>query len=235
MGLERYHRENLNYRHKRRVHRRFFFFFLFLIVLGVIFFTTFSDGGSIVGNVIGTNVQSAENLMKISSSLSIPDVSLKGNYEEISISLPEGQFAYMDNKRIPLEEPENKIILKDFKGNIDLSEDLIRAFSGKVSELRINGVPIHLEGEGTLKFSISSNSSYNSFILSEGINLKEVFFISSGEVYLEEDTLKLNSEKITLENYLGGLKIENKKINFDGFVGRVIVEGSSRKIILSNK
>jgi hypothetical protein len=232
MDLERYNRDHLNYRHRKRTHRRVFFFLFFLSVLGAILFSAFSEGGWIVGNVVSSS-QNIEDSMNIRTSLSVPHVVLKGIYEEVVLSLDGGQFVYMDNKRIPLEGSENKIILKNFKGDINLDENQINSFSGKVSELRINGVSINLEGDGSLKFSIPSNSSYTFFEIKEGVSLKEVFFVASGEVFFEDDSLNLNSEMIKFENYFGGLKIEDKRLVFDGIASRINIEGNSRKIILS--
>lgn len=233
MDLERYNRDHLNYRHRRRSHRKFFFFLFFLLVLGVILFSAFNDGGlGIVGNVVSSS-PNTDNSMNVQTSLSVPHVVLKGTYEEVILSLDGGQFVYMDNKRISLDGSENRIILKDFKGDIDLDENQINKFSGKISEIRINGVPIHLQGEGTLKFSIPSNSSYSFFEIKEGVSLKEVFFVASGEVFFEDDSLSLNSEMIKFENYFGGLKIEERRLVFNGMASKISIEGTSRKITLS--
>jgi len=233
MEFEKYKGEALDkHNRKKRLNRKIFAFFLFSLVIAIIFFSTFNGGIDLTGKVIG-NI-SSNNSMEIKTSLNIPEVELDNSYEKIAFSLNGNSFIYLDNKKISLDEAENKIILSGFRGKIELNENVIKSLEGKISEIKLNNLPINLQEGGKIKFSLSPASGYTSFEIDEGVYLKNLVFITSGNISLNEDFLKLNSEKINLENYFGGIKIIEKQLVFEGFVEKLTIEGNSRKIILSS-
>lgn len=235
MEYEKYnHNDNFYHRKERSFFgRKSFIFFSFLFVLGIIFITAFYGGGGITGNVV--NSLNQNNSIDLKASLSVPEVKLNGEYKEIILSIKKGSFVNLDNKKISLDEVENKLIIKNFDGNIEINENKIKRLEGKVSEIKINNLPINLQKGGRLKFSISPDANYNSFEINEDVHLKDVSFITSGRIDFVGDSLNLNSEKIRFTNYLGSLKIWNKKLILQGVVEDLKIEGESRKIILSNK
>jgi hypothetical protein len=224
--------EKYNYKKKKKFFgRKILIFFSFLIVLGIIFITSFYKGGSITGNAIESLNQN--NSINIKASLLVPEVNLKGDYEEITLSVKEGYFVNLDKKRISLDRFENKLVIKNFEGNIEINENNINKLEGKISEIEINNIPINSQSGGKLKFSISPGAVYNSFEISEGVYLGDVSFTTSGRIEFEGNSLKLTSEKIRFINYLGSLKIEDKKMILQGIVKSLKVDSESRKITLS--
>jgi hypothetical protein len=230
MASERYNYQN-NYKREHLFGGKSFIFFSFLIVLAIIFVTAFYKGDGITGNIIGSMDQN--NSVEFKSSLSVPEVSLDDEYEEIVLLLDKGSFVNLDNKKIALDNLENRIVIKNFKGDIKINGASINEFKGKALEVTINGLPIRSQDEKKLKFSISSGTAHKLFEINKGVRLREVSFTTSGNVIFGKDSLILNNEKITLKNYFGSLVIENKKLIFVGFAESLKIEGDSRKLVLS--
>ena len=212
---------------KKRFGKKKLIFLSFLLVLGIILCSTFYLEGGITGRVV-SNLNKSD-LINIQSSLSIPEVSLNGEYEEVIIFLEKDNAVILDKKEISLNEIENKIILKNFSGKIEFNEDYINKLEGKVSEIRINNLPIYLQTRGKIKFSLPQSTQYSSFEISEGIHLGDVSFISSGSLAYENDVLNLNSEKIRFENYFGNLRVHDKKLILEGNDRKINIDGELRK------
>jgi hypothetical protein len=215
---------------KKRFGKKTFIFLVFSFVLVTILFSAFYGNGGITGNVIGSINQN--NSIEIKTSFSVPEVSLDDEYKEIVLTLNKGGVINLDDKKITLEENENQVILKNFKGEIKIDENNIKYFKGKISEIKINNLPV-IKESGKLKISLSQNSKYSFFQIEEGVYLKNVFFITSGNINVGEDSLNLNSEKVEIKNYFGSLTLENKKLIFNGLVESINIEGGSRKVTLS--
>jgi hypothetical protein len=222
-----YHKE---YYGNKKFKRKFLIGFLGVFIIFFITFLFYNNGG-ITGNVIGS--LNHNNSIEIKTSFSIPEVSLDDEYEEIVLTLNKGGVINLDNKKITLEENENQVILKNFKGEIKIDENNIKELKGKIFEIRINNLPINLKESGKLKISLSQNSKYSFFQIEEGVYLKNVFFITSGNINVGGDSLNLNSEKIEIKNYFGSLTIKDKKIILEGLVENLNIESNSRKISLS--
>lgn len=234
MDSEKYNWSNRNYSYKRkRSTAKTFLFLFFILVVAVILLSAFYDGFSITGKSIDSPNQN--NSISIKTSLSIPDIVLKDEYSEIAFNLPKGSFVNLDNKKISLEQIENRIVILNFKGIMEINENTITKLEGKISEIKINGIPINMEDGKKIKFSIDPEIRYNFFEIKEGVYLRDVSFLTSGDVFIGRDSITLNSEKINFKNYLGSLKIINRKLVLDGFSESVKIEGESRKIILTNK
>jgi len=217
--------------YRKHRHGKLFIFLSFLFVLGIIFFTSFYKGG-IAGNIIGPLNQS--NLMEIKAFLSVPEVVLEGEYGEIVLSLKKDSFIYLDDKKIDLDQFENKIIIRDFKGNIEVNEINISRLEGKISEIKINNFPIYSQEDKKLKFSLSPGAIHNSFEIKNDALLRDISFVTTGRVSFGGDSLNLNSEKIRFINYLGDLKIEDKKLILQGNIETLKIDSESRKITFSS-
>lgn len=233
MDFDKYNKKHYygNEYKKKRFGKKTFIFLAFSFVLVTILFSAFYGNGGITGNVIGS--VNHNNSIEIETSFSVPEVSLNDEYDEIILTLNKGGIINLDNKKITLEENENQVILKNFKGEIKLDETNIKELRGKISEIKINNLPINLKESGKLKISLSQNSKYSFFQIEEGVYLKNVFFITSGNINVGEDSLNLNSEKVEIKNYFGSLTLENKKLIFNGLVESINIEGGSRKVTLS--
>jgi hypothetical protein len=234
MGLEKYNHEIVekNYKRKKR-NKALFVFLLFSVVVGIIFFSSFYNGGIITGNSVKKIL--TNDSMQISTSLSVPEVFLKDSFEEVFISAGQEGLVYIDDKKISLKEIQNNLSLKDFSGSIKLNGEHINLLEGKISEIKINNVSINLQGEGRIKLVFNENTPYEIFEIKEGVFLEKVFFVSSGEINFEEDSINLKSEKVSFENYFGGLKVKDKKLILNGFAEKITIDGDSRKIVLSKK
>jgi hypothetical protein len=232
MEYEKYNPQSNYQKGKIFFNRNFFIFLSFLVVIGIIFLTTYYNGFAITGDFIKSTNQN--NSIKIKTSIYVSELNLDGEYEEIAFIVKKGSFIYLDNKKISPDGLENKIVIKDFKGDILINKSMISNFEGKVSQININNVPINLQSGGRLKFSLSSDAIYNLFEIKENIKLKDISFVTSGSVDFGGDFLNLNSEKIKFINYLGSLKIENEKLILNGYVESLKIDSESRKIILSN-
>ncbi len=231
MELGRYNNEHLHFAHRRKVKREIFFFVFFTFVIGIILLSSFYGESFLTGKVIGKISQ--EELIDFQALLSVPDLSLEGNYDEVMVTLGMGQDIYIDNKRISLTEFENKIIFFNFNGKINLNKSGVLNLEGKSSEIKINNIPINSRKNRSLKVSIPQNPPYKSFEIKEEVYIKEIDFESSGKLNLDKDTLNLNSERIKIKNYQGSLKLENSRMNLNGKVEMVEIHGNFSKISLS--
>lgn len=200
-------------------------------LLLISFLFIFLKGGIITGNTI--NAMNQSNAIEIKTSFYIPELTLEDEYKKIELSLDRGTIIKLDNKKITLEDIKNKIILKDFEGKIKINEDKIKELNGEVSEIRINNLPINLEENGKLKVSLYKGSGYSFLKIKEDVNLKELFFKTSGTIKVGGDSLNLNSEEIQIKNYIGELKIENRKLILEGLVEEINIDSSSRSLSLS--
>lgn len=223
-----YHKEY--YGNKQDFKKKFLIGLLVVFLVASFVFLFYNNSGLTGRAVEKINYN---NSIEIVTSFSIPEVDLDGAYEEIVLYLDGGAVLKIDNKKINLEENENEIILKNFKGEINLNEDYLTKLTGKVSEIKINNLPLTLQEEGKIKISLSENSRYSFFEIDKGVYLNKVFFTTSGSLLFGGDLLNLNSEKIELKNYFGKLTIKDKKLILDGFIESLNIEGSSRKLSLS--
>jgi hypothetical protein len=232
MDFDKYNQKYYQTSHKKRMFgKKTLIFFAFSFVLVIVLFSAFYGNGGITGNVVA-NINH-NNSIKIKTSFSVPEIKLDDEYKEIILHLEKGAILKIDNKKINLEEDENKIILKDFKGELQVNNNNLEKLIGKVSEIKINNLPLTLQKKGKIKVSLSENSKYSFFEIGEGVYIRNVFFTTSGSLSFGDDSLVLNLEKIELKNYLGKLTIKDKKLIFDGFVENIKIEGSSRKLSLS--
>lgn len=228
-----YHKEYYgNKKLKRKFLKLFLGIFLIFSVGLLLFYNSLGITGKIISSVNPYN-NNDNNSISIKTSITIPELSLDDSYKEVILNLNKGGIINLDNKKITLEEIENKVILKDFNGEIVLDENSIKQLKGKISEIRINNLPINLKDVGKLKISLSQDSKYSSFKIEENVQLRNLLFTSSGNILVRGDSLNLNSEDVKIKNYFGSLTIENKTLILEGLVESLNLEGDFRKISLS--
>jgi hypothetical protein len=223
-----YHNEY--YGTKKKFKKKFFVGFLGIFLVAASLLMFYGSGG-ITGNVIG-NID-YNNSVEIRATLSVPEFSLNDKYKEVTLDLNKGAVIKIDDKEIKLKEDDNKIVLADFDGSIGINENYLSELSGKVSEIKINNVPLTSQKGGKIKVILSDNSGYSFFEISEGVYFRNLFFESSGSLFFGEDSLVLNSEDIGLRKYFGKLTIQDKELILEGIVEGISIEGSSRKMSLS--
>ena len=231
MGQEKFNYKKKYPKKEKSFRIKLFAFICFLIILGLIFMNPFYNSKGITGNVI--NSLNENKSIDFRTSFLISELELSGRYEEIIISIKRDSLINLKDQEIELNKFENEIILKDFEGIIEIKEDTIKKLDGKASEIKINNIPLISKKIKKLEFSIIENSTYNFLEIKEKIFLKDFSFNASGRIDFKEDSLNLNSEKITFANYFGNLKIENKKLILHGLTENIKIQGKSRKIIFS--
>ncbi|PJE81579.1 hypothetical protein COU58_01375 [Candidatus Pacearchaeota archaeon CG10_big_fil_rev_8_21_14_0_10_32_42] len=213
---------------KRKSHKKLFIFLFFLFfIIAVVTFLKFEDF-NFTGNFI--NSYGENNTLKIQSSLTVPEINLKGEYEEI-IFYSNKVSLEVDNKKIPLEGFDNKVVLKNFNGIFDFNNEEILDLEGKVSEIIINSVPIFLEDGGNIKVSLDSETDYKLIEIKGLTYIRGLDYNASGQILLGENLLKINSERVIFRNYVGNLKVIDNKIILDGRIEFLRIEGYSRKIV----
>ena len=207
--------------------KKYLIFLAILFVLGlagvIIYFGNFNFTGNIVDS-LGVN-----NTLEIKASLLVPEVKLNGDYGEITFSFGQSSL-YLDNKRVPLDGLDNKIVLREFKGYFDFDGGDILRLDGKASEVIINSVPISSDDGVKIKVLINPGTNYKSIEIKEGAYIKNLDYLSSGQIFLGENLLKINYERVILKNYLGSLKVFDGNFILDGIVESVRIEGDSRKV-----
>jgi len=208
-----------------------FLIVLVLFFLSILLFFFFYNNEVITGRAI--NSINLNNSIKIKTSLSVPEITLDDEYKEISLYLNKGSSINLDNKQIILQETENYIVLKNFKGKIKLNTNTIEEINGKIFEITINNLPIKLKAGSKIKIVLPQDSKYSLFKIKDDVYLKNMFFTTSGNIFVGGDSLSLNYDKLELKNYQGSLTIKDKTLILDGLVEILNIEGSSRKVILS--
>ncbi len=219
----------------KKPNKKILIFLGFLFVMGIIIFTILYSNGSITGKVVSSI--NANNSIEFSSSLTIPDLTFKGEYPEIKILSKAKTTIYIGRKSFLLDElKENRIILKDFSGKIELDEDGI-LFDGKVSDVNLNNLPIQEKNGRRIKIYVDSKIPYNLIEFKEDLFLKEIDYVSSGVLFIgdeNKDKITLDEDSLFISNYLGELRINEDTLFLEGFAEDIKISGDMRKISISS-
>jgi hypothetical protein len=210
-----------------RSKRKYLVFLAVLLILGLITIIIFLGGLNFTGNIVDS--LGSNNTFEVKASLSVPEINLDGDYEEIIFSFGQSSL-YVDNKRVPLEGLDNKIVLRNFNGFFSFKEGDILKLDGKASEITINSVPISSDEGTKIKVLMTPGANYKSIEIKERAYLKSLDYISSGQISLGENLLKINSERVVFKNYLGSLSVIEGNLVLNGIVESIRVEGDSRKV-----
>ncbi|MBN2880436.1 hypothetical protein JXM83_00115 [Candidatus Woesearchaeota archaeon] len=230
MHLETYNNKKESHK-KKRSKINLIIFIAFLFAIGTIITNVYPNGINFTGMSIlpekTPNITST-----INASLSIPGLTFKNTFEEIRITVAKESSINIGGKTFSLKETEREIILKDFEGTIIFDEEKIYTLKGKASEIILSGIPITPE-KNKIDVSLNQNTIYKKILITEELYIKSLEYIASGEIKINEDTIKLNSEKLILNNYQGNIKAENKKLYLTGKINSIEVLGETRKIKIS--
>ncbi len=223
------------YKKKKKLDKKILIFLGFLFVMGIIIFTTLYSNGSITGNVISSI--NSNNSIGFSSMSTIPDLDLDGEYSEIKILSKAKTTVYIGKKSFLLDElKENRIILKEFSGKIELDEGGV-LFDGKVSDINLNNLPIQETKNRKIKIYIDSKIPYNLIEFKEDLFLKEIDYVSSGILFIGDDNpdkITLNDDSLFISNYFGKLRINEDTLFLDGYAENVKISGETKNIVVSN-
>lgn len=229
-------RYDFEYRPKRSHRKKTMIFFVFLLVIILILFTTFYRSGfSITGRIIQ---QSNENKsLTISTTLPIPELNLKGDYERIIISGKSDSYLTIGSQEISLKDTErNEIIIEDFSGRIEFDKEKISILNGRAEKVIINKMPITSQGIRKMKFSSHSEIFYESIEFKEKLNIKEINYFTSGNILIDyQNNLLLNNDELLIKNYFGNLQIRNNQMHINGLFESLEITGNNKKILISFK
>ncbi len=216
---------------KRGARMKFFVFLIFIFIIGAIIFTIYPQKFGFTGMSIFPE-KTNNNSFSLNTSISIPELTLKNSFPELRIILATDSSINIGGKTFSLKETERELILKNFDGTIMFDENKLYILKGKTSEIILSGIPITQE-KNKINIDLNQQVEYKKIFLSEKINIKSLEYIAFGEIKVNEDILKLNSELISFNNFYGTLKSENQKLSLDGYIDSIEINGETRKIKIS--
>jgi len=224
MSLEKI---NLNHNLKRgwTFGIKSFVFLMFVLVIGAILFTTFYGDFSFKGITGGAifNLGDASKYFDVSMELSIPELTLKDDYEKITLVGTSQSPLLIGGNYFSIQESNLvEIVFENFSGKIILDEESISYLEGKASRIVVNGIPTSDKNEKKIKVSIESPISYNSIEFPGEVSLKNLDYISSGKIsWGEGNVVRLNDERVEISDFIGEMILKNKKMILDGVVENV--------------
>tara|TARA_Y100000034_G_C6854983_1_gene388399 strand:+ start:491 stop:1210 length:720 start_codon:yes stop_codon:yes gene_type:complete len=209
----------------------------FIIVLIIVLYTSFLGTPQILGNTIlgvGNNTQTSENRIRISADLTIPELSTKGEFNEIIITAQPASSFYIANEEISIPGTEKStILIKGYDGKVDVSRDSI-GIDGKAERVFTEDIPISSKSRDYVKIEVGENLRYSSLEVKRDFTFKTLEYLASGTITLDQGTtLSINQEKIKLEGFFGSMKISEGRLTLDGKLSAITVDGD-KKISVSS-
>ncbi len=218
------------YRGSRVIGKKTLFFLGFLFVIGVILISTFYNDFSITGNFLG-NKESGP--VSISSDMSIPDMSIKGDYPSVRILGIGNVIIYIEGKEFILDKPSNLIVVEDFSGRISFDNKAIYEIDARASKVFVNGLPISSKGVSKISIELNSDVFYNLLNVESGVFLERLDYVASGRISADRNSLNFNDERVVIKNFNGKLGVENKRLLLKGLVDSVSIQSDTRKMSIS--
>lgn len=224
-----YSEEPLHKKHRTKL----IIFGIFLIILFVLLYTSFY-GLPLTGSIIKNNPNS-NNSIFISADLTVPVLSLDGEFEKVNIGGSSESFLYVGDKKFPLSNSkDNYIVLTDYDGEIFFDENVISNLKGKAMRVSVNGVPMISKSDDKMKIYFDSDFNYNVLEIKKGASIKKLDYETSGTVKLDEKTIiDLEEDNLVIEKFYGDVKIENKHFKLNGYLKSLNVEGNQQISISS--
>lgn len=220
---------------KHKFHKKTLIFLAFLFVMSMIIITTLYNNGSITGNIVSP--VNPNNSLIISSELTCPHLSFNVEGSEIKILSDSETTIYLGDKSLLLNSSrENRIILRDFSGKVQLSEEGV-LLDGKVSDISLNYLPIKEKNDKKIKIYSDSPIPYNLLEFKGSLFLKEINYISSGILFIGErkqDKITLNEDSLIISDYFGTLKIKKDTLFLEGSITKIRIDGDMKTITISN-
>jgi len=211
-------KEKLQYKRKISKGTIFIFAILIILALALLYFIFFHET-NISGNVVKNSY--SLNGTPISASLSIPNITLKGIFNEIDIKLKRnpGLYIIFGDQKIELDNlNENQIMLSNFDGKIYLQKEGVSNIEGGVEKIFVNGVPITPKSKRSGSISFSKDLVCEHFLTKERVLIKELDYQTTGEVVLNNGRfeISLRNENIRIKNLVTKLNIEENRFKVEG-------------------
>lgn len=203
------------------------FIFVFLVVG---YFTFFNDLNFTGKSILGEKNSSLEKGLEMEASLTVPDLSLNSEFEEVS-------FIGMSNSLIRIGDLDldyggkTKVILRDFDGKIEFDEDKIFVLKGKAGEVIVNGELLSSREKDT-KIELESVLFYTDLGIREGVFIRKLEYFTSGRVELGKNKIfNLDNESLSIKNFYGSVFSSKSGINTDfemeGYIDSMEISGNS--------
>lgn len=205
-------------------------FAVFIIILGLLILTSFYSNISFTGlitNKIADEIK-PNSTIKFSAELTIPDLKIDGNFQNVELKGNSDSFMYVDSGKFQLNSKNNYMVLENYTGDISFNSEEITFLKGKSSKVFVNGIPIEPKTKSTLKTEVEK-FVYSSLIVEKEVVIKKLTYTASGKINLNDgkNIFNIENEEISLEDFVGNLKIENDKITLGGYVKKLNIKGVS--------
>jgi hypothetical protein len=207
-------------------------FLLFFFVIGIMIFSVFKEESPMTGSII-SDLITQDTSISILAELTIPEIELKGEYSEIKTRGLKDSSFYVGGNKFSLSGSNNEIIVKDFSGNINFDDKKITYFDGNALSVIINGDSVYDKDKGRVVVFLNEETEYQSILFKEDLYIEELEYTASGEVTFQNKLFKLSNEELFLNNFLGSLEVKDNKMILNGFVQRIMITGSDKKIDVS--
>lgn len=234
MALETYnpHKKERKQKNKHKRNKLFLFGIFIFVVITILINPGEVKNINLTGKVIMPSISSNSSI-PINSTILFESLSLENTFSKIIINIDGNSIIKIDNKKFDLNEENDEIILKNFKGKIYADKNNLKQLNGKAEEIILNKMPISKEN-GKISISLEKEIRYNKIETSKEIEIKNFEEITEGKVEINDNVIILKSDKISIQNYIGPIILENQKIHFHGNLSRLEIEGKNKNMIFSN-
>lgn len=217
----------------KRSKRLIFLSGLFLFVLAVIIYSSFFADLSIIGHSISEG-ETQENIPILAELNSVPLITFNIELSSISLSNLEGEFFYVGDQRFSMNNT-NKIFIANYKGKTTFNDSLITKLDGKASHVFVNNIPIFPSSGDDIKVYIEEPITYSSLEILEGYSKKKIQYTTSGKVLFgaQKSLVNLDKDYISIEEFIGKLKVINKRLFLEGNSQKLDISGSQEISISS--
>lgn len=230
MELEYYGKPSKNKGSKKK-HLIIFAVVTFSLILFWLIYSSIYGEISLTGGIIGKAVNlNDDSNIKLDAKLTIPSLSLDGKFKRIEISGRSDSYINVGDQRFYLGNiKENYLIFDNYDGKISFNSKNILEFQGKVSGVTVNGVFITPESKNTFKINLNKSFDYESLEISDGVLINKLSYRTLGTIKLNNgnEIFNVNGEEVTINNFYGGLLIENKELYLNGYISSLNILGDS--------
>jgi len=213
--------------------RTWIFLLVFTIIIVTLFYTSVPSLFTLTGNVISENTTILGT--EIAGSLTIPEISIKGELGDIEIQGNSG-FLYVESQKMPLSNfGFDKIVLRSFDGKIEFNENNISLLKGKAKQVFLNGISLMPDFQGYIDVYLEPDFELNSIKIDKNVLIKNLDYIASGEITLGDNKISLNidNENLFIEDLVTTIKIESNAFYINGKVRILKITGDQEISILS--
>jgi hypothetical protein len=232
MKLETYNHQASLHQMKTKSRRiNLFIFLTFILISSIILFQVSSQNGI---NFTGFSIfqENSNSTTEIKANLSVPKITFKEEFPEIKTTLEKGSSVILDGKTFSLAETERELVFKDFKGTVTFEGNKIYILKGKASEVTLSGVTMTKDKK--IDVLLQSETSYRKIEMNKEVLIKSLDYISIGEILINQDLIKTNSERTVINDYFGKIHVENSTLFIEGKVSSIEIYGEGRKIKISS-